>query len=418
VAEQGELGEHGNRRFSDEELQAGWERDGVAWNEDEEHGNGYLYVDRQLLAATEGLDEHDLRGRLADVGFEVIDEPVPGVSRLAIPEDDERESDVPALLDDLRRREDEHDTRPLPRVTANHVVFGLVHRLWGPAAWPERTKDRHGPLPTTGPLPGESVKIAVLDTGVNDHPWFAGRVQCDPNAADDLDPDGNGALAMQAGHGTFIAGIVERYAPGADVDCRRVLSSNGHVDDLDLAKKVWECRHADIISLSLGGPTHDDVGLPALEAVLARCRAVNPNLVVVASAGNASTDRPFFPAASKGVIGVAALDDRGNRAPFSNYGWWVDACAPGHRALSTYPVAAASSAAAGLTTPDGHSLADFNGWARWSGTSFAAPVVAAAIAASMSAGVSAREAAQRLLTAAASTWRPGLGVTINPIAYA
>lgn len=408
MSEDAELGE---RRFTDSQLEAGWAKDGVSWHEGE---NGYLYRAGQLLAATDGLDEDDLRGQLRERGFEVGDEPVPGLTRLTVRTGADADPKVPELLDDLRRR-DEEDTRPLPRVTANHVVFGLVHRLWGPAAWPERTTDHHNALPTSGSLPGRCVTIAVLDTGINDHPWFGGRVHCDPNAAEDL---GTTALAMQAGHGTFIAGIVERYAPGADLDCRRVLSSNGHVDDVDLALQLWDCRHADIISLSLGGPTHDDVGMPALDAVLSRCRRENPDLVVVASAGNASTDRPFFPAASKGVIGVAALDDRGNRAPFSNYGWWVDACAPGHRTLSTYPMAAKKSVAAGLRTPDGSTLADFDGWARWSGTSFAAPTVAAAIAAAVHPGVSAREAAHQLLTAAASTWRPGLGVTINPTPYA
>jgi hypothetical protein len=412
------MGEEGSA-FSDEELEAAWMKDGVAWHEGEDaHNDGYLYRPRQLLAATEDLTD-ELVERLADHGLERdVEEPVPGLSRLAVAEGDEREPPIPDILDGLRRRHGEEDTRQLPQITANHVIFGLVHRLWGPSGWPQRTEDRPQPLPTSESLPGRYVTIAVLDTGVNDHPWYAGRVHCDPTRADDLDPDGNGELALQAGHGTFIAGIVKRYAPGADVDCRRVLSTNGHVDDLDLALKLWDCRHADIISLSLGGPTHDDVGLFAIDAVLAKCREVNPDLVVVASAGNASTDRPFFPAASKGVIGVAALDDNGNRAPFSNHGWWVDACAPGHLALSTYPVADGSSVAAGLHFPDGTPLADFDGWARWSGTSFAAPLVAAAIAAATHTGISARAAAQQLFTSAASTWRPGLGVTINPTAYA
>jgi hypothetical protein len=61
---------------------------------------------------------------------------------------------------------------------------------------------------------------------------------------------------------------------------------------------------------------------------------------------------------------------------------------------------------------------DFDGWAFWDGTSFAAPVVAAAVAAEMTnGGGSAREAAARLIHAAAGTLQPGIGVLIAPTDY-
>ena len=49
--------------------------------------------------------------------------------------------------------------------------------------------------------------------------------------------------------------------------------------------------------------------------------------VVVAAAGNAGSSRPAYPAAIGEVIAVAATTDV-ERAWFSNYGPWVDACAP------------------------------------------------------------------------------------------
>ncbi|NED51479.1 peptidase S8 and S53 subtilisin kexin sedolisin, partial [Micromonospora aurantiaca] len=64
---------------------------------------------------------------------------------------------------------------------------------------------------------------------------------------------------------------------------------------------------------------------PVLRQAIA---ALGRGTVVVACAGNAATDRPFWPAAMKPVIGVAALDGA-DRAWFSNHGWWVDACAQG-----------------------------------------------------------------------------------------
>ena len=57
--------------------------------------------------------------------------------------------------------------------------------------------------------------------------------------------------------------------------------------------------------------------------------------VGVAAAGNLQTCRPYFPAALPGVIGVGAVD-RGGPAWFTNFGSWVDACAPAVNVVSTF----------------------------------------------------------------------------------
>jgi thermitase len=77
--------------------------------------------------------------------------------------------------------------------------------------------------------------------------------------------------------------------------------------------------------------------------------------VVVAAAGNKDTNDPTYPAASPGVIAVAATNKDDKRASFSNYGNWVDVAAPGVKILSTIP----------------------RGYASWSGTSMATPHVSA-----------------------------------------
>jgi subtilisin family serine protease len=74
------------------------------------------------------------------------------------------------------------------------------------------------------------------------------------------------------------------------------------------------------------------------------------------------------------VIAVGATHC-GKRAWFSNFGPWVDACAPGVDIISTFlDFNGPASNLAGID-PD-----KYTGWALWSGTSFAAPQVAAAIA--------------------------------------
>jgi subtilisin family serine protease len=76
------------------------------------------------------------------------------------------------------------------------------------------------------------------------------------------------------------------------------------------------------------------------------------------------------------VIGVASTNRYGNaRARFSNWGPWCDCCARGEDVFSTY--------VNWYGRIDGEpeiDVEDFDGWARWDGTSFAAPKVSAAIA--------------------------------------
>jgi subtilisin family serine protease len=105
-------------------------------------------------------------------------------------------------------------------------------------------------------------------------------------------------------------------------------------------------------------------------------------VAVVAPAGNEQSCRRYWPAAHPEVIGVASTNRRGNgRAWFSNWGDWCDCCARGEYVYSTF--------VHWDGTVEGESLTDiehFRGWARWDGTSFAAPRVSAAIAAEFVAG--------------------------------
>jgi subtilisin family serine protease len=124
--------------------------------------------------------------------------------------------------------------------------------------------------------------------------------------------------------------------------------------------------------------------------------------VVVAAAGNFSTDRPFYPAALAArppgpgapLLSVGALNPNGSVALFSNQGDWVHWWAPGAAVVSTFPPLSGSISPA-IRPPHGGGAHrretldpdDFQGgFAIWSGTSFAAPVVAAEVAAALLAG--------------------------------
>jgi len=56
--------------------------------------------------------------------------------------------------------------------------------------------------------------------------------------------------------------------------------------------------------------------------------AWDAGLLLVASAGNQSSETPRYPAAYENVIAVAGTDNNDVKADNSNYGTWVDICAP------------------------------------------------------------------------------------------
>ena len=95
-------------------------------------------------------------------------------------------------------------------------------------------------------------------------------------------------------------------------------------------------------------------------------------------------------------MAVGGLDVTG-RAAFSNFGPWVDACAPAVDVVSTF-----------FTDFPG-----YNGWAAWSGTSFAAPKVAGVIAREMYLkDISAKDAWSRLKSYQSFRY-PDLGQVFN-----
>jgi subtilisin family serine protease len=57
--------------------------------------------------------------------------------------------------------------------------------------------------------------------------------------------------------------------------------------------------------------------------------AIAADIVCVASAGNDGTDAPQWPAACDSVLAVASTNDANQRSDWSNWGVYVDMCAPG-----------------------------------------------------------------------------------------
>lgn len=305
------------------------------------------------------------------------------------------------------------DLEPYARVAPNTIYTGEPAWNGGPSGPP--TQPDRKPRPPRAQSPNAKHTVAaVLDTGISAHPWFTDRdwfADCGPADAEQTDADLDFQLDSQAGHGTFVTGLLLHRAPDAHVTPVRVLSSDGVCDELDLIKAIAALRPkrsggTDVVNLSLGGYTHDDRPSPLLLEAL---HGLGPKTVVVAAAGNQGTERPFWPAAANSVIAVGALEKAGGEpAHFSNHGFWVDACAPGQDVTSSF---------LWFNGPDGNAGPGdddlFLGYADWSGTSFATPQVAGAIAAICAKqSVDAPEAARILLDPSKHSYVPDLGLAV------
>jgi subtilisin family serine protease len=220
-------------------------------------------------------------------------------------------------------------------------------------------------------------------------------------------------LTYPQGHGAFVAGIVHRHAPRVRVRAYSATDRDGVIDEWDLGRQVDEvlADRPDVINLSLGSPSRHDESLLGLRR-LAAAASAEDGPIVVAAAGNMAQDRHFWPAAEPWAIAVGAAEATGDerppaRAEFSGYGDWVDVCALGVDVVSSYE-------ARPYRAADGQ-VRHFHGAAIWSGTSFAAPRVAAAVARLRAAhpGLSREKVLRRFQSEKGAPTIAGIGVYVS-----
>jgi subtilisin family serine protease len=247
-------------------------------------------------------------------------------------------------------------TIPEMDVTANSTIFlnqvlaGLVH-----------TASAHTRYT------GEGVTVAILDTAQSLSNAETSASMAGPGfdlvgggssaevPANGIDDDGDGFIDECNEHGTHVAGLVHFAAPNARILAIRVLEEDGHGESFTIAKGILRAIRAGakVINLSFSMKTESRVIARALED------ATDAGVVVIAAAGNGGLECVEFPAYLPDVLAVASVDDTFVRSDFSSYGAEIDLSAPGRNALSTFGGAA---------------------WARWTGTSFAAPLTAGGVA--------------------------------------
>ncbi|PAZ11431.1 peptidase S8 [Streptomyces sp. SA15] len=347
----------------------------------------------------------------------------------------------PAVMHALRALR-EHEGRAGRRlVSRNHVVSIAVNSCPGDEPVPAPLTQGTNPAPAEAGYDQDSaVGVLVIDNGLT-HDYTAvpllAHVQGDLHGTE---TDSQGNLQQYIGHGTFIAGLVAAVAPNTDVTVLGTLNDAGAILESEFGEKLFEAvdRNGwpDVISLSAGTSNGRTDGLLGVDAFMRELRT--QRTLLVAAAGNNASATPFWPAAYASlpdyenvVLSVGALRGDGEHgACFSNHGPWVKAYAPGERLTSaltgfdapvpyvyqhstydacrygfTYQCTCQSprhtgvlSEANAATKPD---QVMFEGFAHWSGTSFATPVVAGMIAAHMVAHkeTDPRAARQQLLAA-------------------
>jgi thermitase len=219
-----------------------------------------------------------------------------------------------------------------------------------------------GAFPATGGAP-----VGIVDTGIDDtHEDLAGRVAaCGGAVNGKIEP---GACVDDNDHGTHVAGTIGAVADNgvgitgvsfaSKLIVCKALDAEGSGSTADIASCIdWvHDRGAKVISLSLGGPGTTTLATAVKDAWANGGRSGS---VIVAAAGNDGDATVEYPSGYPQVVSVAAVDDAGAHASFSNANEKVEIAAPGVNVLSTKRG---------------------GGYVRFSGTSMATPHVAGAAA--------------------------------------
>ncbi|WTT06104.1 type VII secretion-associated serine protease mycosin [Streptomyces sp. NBC_00090] len=208
---------------------------------------------------------------------------------------------------------------------------------------------------------GKGVRVAVIDTGVDDvNPQLRTAVDAkagkdflkpdkeNPGFGDELRGKTDGTVD-EVGHGTKVAGIIAArprsgtgfvgLAPEATIIPIRQNDekNSGKSDTMALAIDWAVAKGADVINISQDTTQALDADSDMGRSI---AKAISKKIVVVASAGNDGMDgklKTTYPAAFPGVLAVASSDRNNERAVFSQSGTFVGVAAPGVDIVSTVP---------------------------------------------------------------------------------
>lgn len=298
---------------------------------------------------------------------------------------------------------------PATQFTPNDPFIGsqaFLTRINADSAWNISTGDTN-------------VVIGIIDTGTDpDHPDLAANLKhnyADPINGVDDDGDGytdnfngwdlgesdNDATVNANTHGSHVSGCADAVtnngvgvaSPGFNCKFLPVkISDAGGSLTKGYEGIVYAADHGcNVINCSWGGGGGGVLGQNAIDYA-----TINKDALVVCAAGNNSSNATFYPAAFNYVLSIAATNSVNDiKASFSNYGNYIDVCAPGNGIYSTYYN---------------------NTYSSQSGTSMASPIAAgcAALVKSQFPGYNALQVGEKLRITADNIYNVGNNSTFLP----
>lgn len=353
-------------------------------------------INNQLSIGIESLDLLNLKYNVVS-SEKIISgaaSPLSNIYKLTVP----RDSDILSIVDEYNNDPNVEYAEPNLICYLNNIPNDpLFNQQWGlhNTGQYNGTEDADIDAPEAWDIAtgGSDVTIAVIDSGVDyNHPDLIDNmwINDDEIADNGIDDDNNGFVddvngwdfirntndpKDKFGHGSHCAGIigaVGNNSIGVSGVCWnssimpvKVFSEYGSSSIGIIARGINYATNngAKIFSMSWGFSGNSELIDDVLE------NAYSKGIVLVSSAGNYNSQRPYAPAKYDYVIGVAAIDRNNEKAVFSNFGNWVDVAAPGVDVFSTMPTYHV------LLNDYDHS----QNYSNMSGTSMSAPFVAGVI---------------------------------------
>ncbi|MGP3954072.1 S8 family serine peptidase [Streptomyces sp. 7N604] len=174
---------------------------------------------------------------------------------------------------------------------------------------------------------GKGVTIAVLDTGIAQHPDLEGKITAaqdftgSDTGTDDRTGHGTHVASTIAGTGAASGGTYKGVAPDAGLINAKVLGDDGSGSESQvIAGMEWAASKAQVVSMSLGSDQASDGTDPSSQAINNLTKSTGALFVV--AAGNAGPNARTIgsPAAADAALTVGAVSKQDELADFSGRG--------------------------------------------------------------------------------------------------